>query len=110
MRLAVSRTPRARGRIKRLIVSTITRVGTSGFGVPSGRRWPKAAVGLFRRPMITVASHRGRASAMLRDSWVVGVNVYGSRPNILMEVRKTINDANIRAHLCPVWLSGRSSC
>lgn len=38
MRLAVSRTPRAMGRIKRLIVSMIIRAGIKGVGVPSGRR------------------------------------------------------------------------
>lgn len=45
VRLAVSRTPRARGRIKRLIVSIIIRTGIRRVGVPSGRRWPRAAVG-----------------------------------------------------------------
>jgi hypothetical protein len=38
VRLAVSRTPRARGRIKRLIVSMIISTGISGTGVPSGKR------------------------------------------------------------------------
>ena len=38
VRLAVSRTPRAKGRIKRLIVSIMTRTGIRGGGVPSGRR------------------------------------------------------------------------
>lgn len=45
MRLAVSRTARARGRIKRLIVSIMTSAGIRGGGVPSGRRWPSAMVG-----------------------------------------------------------------
>lgn len=75
MRLAVSRTPRARGRIKRLIVSIIIRTGISGTGVPSGRRWPRAAVGWFRMPIITVASHKGTARPIFRESCVVGVNV-----------------------------------
>lgn len=44
MRLAVNRTPRARGRINRLIVSMITSTGIRGVGVPSGRRWPRATV------------------------------------------------------------------
>lgn len=75
MRLAVSRTPRARGRINRLIVSMIIRMGMRRVGVPSGRRWPRASVGWFRMPMITVASQRGKARPMLSDSWVVGVKV-----------------------------------
>jgi len=45
VRLAVSRTPSARGRINRLIVSIIIRIGIKGVGVPSGRRWPSAIVG-----------------------------------------------------------------
>lgn len=75
VRLAVSRTPRAKGRINRLIVSIIISTGISGTGVPSGRRCPRAAVGWFRIPMITVASHRGTARPILRESCVVGVNV-----------------------------------
>ena len=45
VRLAVSRTPNARGRIKRLMVSMMIRTGIRRVGVPSGRRWPSAAVG-----------------------------------------------------------------
>lgn len=99
MRLAVSRTPRAKGRINKLTVSIIIRTGIRALGVPSGRRCPRAAVGLFFIPIITVASQRGTASAIFTESCVVGVNVYGSSPNILMVIRKTINEANIRAHL-----------
>ncbi len=45
VRLAVSRTPKARGRINRLMVSIIINTGISRTGVPSGRRWPRATVG-----------------------------------------------------------------
>lgn len=45
MRLAVSRTPSANGRINRLIVSIIIKTGMRRVGVPSGRRWPRASVG-----------------------------------------------------------------
>lgn len=45
VRLAVRRTPRAKGRIKRLIVSIIIKTGIRRVGVPSGRRCPRAAVG-----------------------------------------------------------------
>lgn len=110
MRLAVSRTPRARGRMKRLMVSMRISAGIRGTGVPSGRRCPRAAVGFFRNPIITVINQRGTASAMFRESWVVGVNVYGRRPSILIETKKTIKDVNIRAHLCPPIFSGRRSC
>lgn len=75
MRLAVNRTPRARGRINRLIVSITMSTGTRGEGVPSGRRCPNAAVGWLRRPIITVASQRGTARPMFKDSCVVGVKV-----------------------------------
>lgn len=71
----MSRTPSARGRMNRLIVSIIIRTGISGVGVPSGSRWPRAIVGWFRIPIMTVASHRGTASPMFSESWVVGVKV-----------------------------------
>ena len=45
MRLAVSRTPSASGRMNRLIVSIIISTGMSRVGVPSGSRWPRASVG-----------------------------------------------------------------
>lgn len=99
MRLAVSRTPRARGRINRLIVSIIMRTGIRGVGVPSGKRCPRAIVGWFRMPIITVANQRGRARPMFSDSCVVGVKVYGSRPNMLSVMRNSIRDVRIRAHL-----------
>lgn len=110
VRLAVSRTPRAIGRMKRLIVSIIISTGISGVGVPSGRRWPRACVGWFRIPIITVASHRGTASPRLSDSWVVGVNVYGRSPNIFSEIRKIIREAKSAAHLCPPTFKGSRSC
>lgn len=75
VRFAVSRTPSARGRISRLVVSIIIRAGIRGVGVPSGRRCPSEMVGWFRRPVSKVASHSGNASAMFIDSWVVGVKV-----------------------------------
>ena len=42
VRLAVSRTPRANGRMNRLMVSIIISTGIRSVGVPSGRRWPSA--------------------------------------------------------------------
>lgn len=110
VRLAVSRTPRANGRINRLIVSIIIRTGIKSTGVPSGRRCPKAAVGWFRIPIITVANQNGTARPMLRESCVVGVKVYGSRPSILSDNKKIIKDVRRRAHLCPPGLRGSSSC
>ena len=38
VRLAVKRTPRAKGRMRRLVVSIMIRAGINGVGVPSGRR------------------------------------------------------------------------
>lgn len=75
VRFAVSRTPRARGRINKLIVSIMIRTGIRGPGVPSGRRCPRAAVGWFRIPISTVANHSGTARPRFIDSWVVGVKV-----------------------------------
>lgn len=44
VRLAVSRTPKANGRMNRLIVSIIIKTGISGVGVPSGSMCPRAWV------------------------------------------------------------------
>lgn len=101
MRFAVSRTPSANGRINRLIVSMIIRMGISGVGVPSGRGWPSVIVGCFRRPINTVASQRGTARPKFTESWVVGVKVYGIRPSMLREIRNRSKEVRIRAHLCP---------
>lgn len=109
VRFAVSRTPKASGRINRLIVSMIIRTGISGIGVPSGSRCPRATVGWFRMPIITVASHNGTANPIFKDSWVVGVKVYGRSPSILMVIKNTIREANRRAHLCPPTFSGSIS-
>ena len=110
MRLAVSRTPRARGRINRLIVSMIMSTGISRVGVPSGSRWPSACVGWFRIPIIIVASHKGTANAVLRDSCVVGVKVYGRRPSRLSVIKNTIREARRRAHLWPPTFRGWKIC
>lgn len=75
VRLAVSRTPRASGRIKRLIVSIKIKIGIKGVGVPSGRKWAKEAVIWFRKPIRTVASQNGTARPRFIESCVVGVNV-----------------------------------
>lgn len=66
--LAVSRTPSARGRISRLIVSIMTINGTSGVGDPSGSMWASVIDGFFTIPVMTVASHSGMAMAMFIDS------------------------------------------
>lgn len=75
VRLAVRRTPRASGRMSRLVVSIIMRAGIRGVGVPSGSRCPREIEGWLRRPTRRVASHSGKARARFMESWVVGVNV-----------------------------------
>lgn len=72
--LAVSRTAKATGWMKRLIVSIIISIGMSGTGVPCGRKWARASFVLNRSPMSTVAAHSGIAMPRFIDSWVVGVN------------------------------------
>lgn len=84
VKLAVRRTPRANGRINKLIVSIIIRMGISGVGVPVGRKWLSEMVGWPRSPTSTVASHKGTARLIFSESWVVGVNVYGKRPKRLI--------------------------
>lgn len=110
MRLAVSRTPSARGRIRRLIVSIMMRAGIRGVGVPSGRRCPSEIEGWFRKPVKRVASQRGNAKARFVDSWVVGVNVYGKRPRRLTSRRKISREVSISAHLWPFLSRGIISC
>lgn len=110
VKLAVRRTPRARGRMSRLVVSIRMRAGINGVGVPSGRRCAREAEGWLRRPVRRVASHNGKARARFIDSWVVGVKVYGSRPSRLMRRRKIIREVRIKAHLCPFSFSGVISC
>lgn len=68
MRLAVSRTPRARGRMKRLIVSIKIRTGMRGVGVPSGRKCAREWLNWLRKPVRTVANQSGIASPRLIDS------------------------------------------
>lgn len=106
VRLAVSRTPRAKGRINKLMVSIIIRMGTRGVGVPSGKRWPRVVVGWLSRPTIIVINQRGRAKAMFRESWVVGVKVYGSKPKRLTVIRNNISAVKIEAHLWPPVFKG----
>lgn len=49
--------------------------------------------------MMTVANQRGNAKPMLRESCVVGVKVYGSRPSMFTEIRNSIREVNRTAHL-----------
>lgn len=85
--------------MKRLIVSIIMSTGISGPGVPSGRRCPRACVGWFRIPIITVASQRGVASPKFSESCVVGVKVYGRRPSMFIVIKKIIREVRRAAHL-----------
>lgn len=103
--LAVSRTPSATGRIRRLTVSIMIINGISGVGDPSGRRWASEIDGLIIRPNITVDSQRGMARAMFIDSWEVGVNVYGSRLrrfDIRINRKRLVNRGD---HFCPFRVS-----
>lgn len=104
------RTPRAIGRISRLIVSIIIRGGISGIGVPSGSRWASEMVGWFRSPIRTVASHIGMANPRFIDNCVVGVNVYGNNPSRFDVSSRAIKDVRVIDHWCPDWLIGDISC
>lgn len=110
VKFAVIRTPRAIGRISRLIVSIIINGGIRGIGVPSGRRWANEMVGWFRRPISTVASHIGMASPKFMDNCVVGVNVYGNNPSRFDVSNRAIRDVRVIDHWCPGWLIGSISC
>lgn len=104
---AVSRTARAMGWIKRLIVSIITSMGIRGMGVPWGRKWAKEALGLWRKPKRTAPAHRGIAMPRFMDSWVVAVNVWGRRPRRFVDPIKIIRVRSIRDQERPfeLWIS-----
>lgn len=102
--LAVSRTARAIGWIKRLIVSIIISMGMRGMGVPWGKKWAKDAFILWRKPVITAAAHRGMAMPKFIDSWVVGVNEWGKRPSRFVEPINRISDINISDQVRPLML------
>lgn len=99
--LAVSRIPRARGRIIRLINSMATRIGIRGVGVPVGRRCASTSFGFLAMPVSTVPSHIGNARAKFTDRWEVGVKVYGSRPIMLSVVSRKNMDTSTMAQFCP---------
>lgn len=100
--LAVSRTASAMGWISRLIVSMITSTGIRGVGVPWGRKWAKDVFVLCRKPVTTVAAHRGTAMLRFIDSWAVGVNEWGSRPSRFVDAMKMISVISIRVQVCPL--------
>lgn len=102
--LAVNRTARAIGWIKRLIVSIITSIGISGVGVPCGKKWASDALVLLRNPVITAPAHRGMAMPRFIDSCVVGVNEWGNRPSRFVDPINRIRDININVHVCPLEL------
>lgn len=102
VKFAVNRTPNAKGRMNKLIVSIIIKMGTSKVGVPSGRRCAKAVVGFFIKPIKIVINQSGIANAMFNESCVVGVKVYGRSPNRFIVIKNIINAVRIIAHLCPL--------
>lgn len=104
MILAVSRTARAIGWMKRLIVSIITNIGISGVGVPCGKKWASDALVLLRKPVMTAPAHRGIAIPRFIDSCVVGVNEWGSRPSRFVDPINRIRDISISVHVCPLAL------
>ena len=102
--LAVNRTARATGWMKRLMVSIITSIGISGVGAPCGRKWTSDALVLLRKPVITAPAHKGIAMPKFIDNCVVGVNEWGSRPNKFVDPINRIRDININVHVCPLVL------
>ena len=83
------------------MVSIITSIGMSDIGVPWGRKCARDDFSLCRNPMITVPAHRGIAIPRFMDSWVVAVNVWGSRPSRFVDPIKMISEISIRAQVRP---------
>lgn len=100
--LAVRRTARAIGWMKRLMVSIIISMGIREIGVPWGKKWASEAFSLWRKPKITAPAHSGIAIPRFVDSCVVGVNVWGSRPNRFVEPIKIIRDTSMSDHVRPL--------
>lgn len=90
--------------MNRLIVSIIINIGTRGVGVPWGRKWANDTLGLFRKPMRTVANHNGIAIPIFMESCVVGVKEYGSNPRRFVEAINRIRDISMRAQDRPCLL------
>lgn len=78
--------------------------------MPSGRKCAKDAESWFRSPTSTVASHNGIAKPKFSGSWVVGVNVYGSKPIRFILSRKTITVTIKSAHLWAGLFVGIRMC
>lgn len=102
--LAVSRTARAIGWIKRLIVSMIISIGIRGIGVPWGRKWARDALVLWRKPVITAPAHRGIAIPKFIDNWVVGVKEWGRSPSRFVDPINIISEISISDQVRPFWL------
>lgn len=51
-----------------------------------------------------VAAHSGIAIPRFIDSCVVGVNEWGSRPRMFVELINEMRDMSISAQVCPFWL------
>ena len=102
--LAVNRTARATGWMKRLMVSMITSIGISGVGVPCGRKWASDALVLSWKPVFIAPAHRGMTMLKFIDSCVVGVNEWGNRPSRFVDLINRLKDININVHVCPLEL------
>lgn len=83
------------------MVSIMISIGISEMGVPCGRKWAKEFFSLCRNPKITAPAHSGIAMLRFIDSWVVGVNVWGRRPNRFVEPINIIKETIIRAQVRP---------
>lgn len=70
-------------------------------GVPCGRKWASELFSLWRKPIITAPAHSGIAMLRFIDSWVVGVNVWGSKPKRFVDPINIIREMIIRAHVRP---------
>lgn len=93
--------------MNRLIVSMMISIGMSEIGVPCGRKWAREFFSLCRNPKITAPAHNGIAILKFIDSWVVGVNVCGSRPKRFVEPINIISETIIRVQVRPfgVWIN-----
>lgn len=81
--LAASRTDSVRGRIIFLTSSISTIKGIRRGGVPKGTRWANILLGVISHAILMWPTHRGSASATVKEICAEEVNTYGNRPKKL---------------------------
>jgi hypothetical protein len=84
--LAANRKDSVRGRTVILVDSIITRNGFNQSGAPFGRKWAINIFGNFNSLDIIIDIHVGSPSDRVKIRWLDVLNMYGTRPIILIRI------------------------